>query len=92
MTETFDFGPDDYTFTILDSFGDGIGTGSGTWSLSFQGTMIVSPTNGNFGSSESVDFTLEQESSVVPLPAGLPLMLAGLAGLGLLARRRAGTG
>ena len=93
VTETFDFGPDDYTFTIFDSFGDGLIFGeNGTWSLSFQGTTIVSPTGGDFGSSESVDFTLEQEAAVVPLPAGLPLMLAGLAGLGLLARRRAGTG
>lgn len=33
-------------------------------------------------------FELESNTSVVPLPAALPLLLAGLGGLGLLARRR----
>ena len=36
------------------------------------------------------DFTLRVELQVVPLPAGLPLMGAALAGLGFVARRRRG--
>lgn len=92
VTETFDFEPDDYTFTMFDSFGDGLCCtfGDGTWSLSFQGTTIVSPTGGEFGSSEAVDFTVAEDSTVIPLPAGLPLLLTGLGGLVLLARRRHG--
>merc|ERR1739844_174156 len=43
----------DYTFTIYDSYGDGIccGYGSGNYDVTFDGVLIAS--GGDFGSSES---------------------------------------
>lgn len=48
----------DYTFTIFDSYGDGIccGYGNGSYTLSGPGGTIAS--GGAFGSSESTDFDL----------------------------------
>ena len=48
----------DYTFTIFDSYGDGIccSYGSGSYTLSGPGGTIAS--GGSFGSSESTDFDL----------------------------------
>ncbi|RFU12031.1 hypothetical protein DZD18_14085 [Rhodobacteraceae bacterium W635] len=68
VTETLDLDPGDYTFTMLDSFGDGIccDVGNGTWFLSFQGTTITSPSNGEFGLSESVDFTIAEPADTTP--------------------------
>ncbi len=43
----------------------------------------------DFGGSDPRSFRLEgEEVSHVPLPAALPLLLAGLAGLGFVSRRR----
>lgn len=41
------------------------------------------------GRSDSVSLDTQRDISAVPLPAGLPLLLAGLAGLGIAGRRRA---
>ncbi len=48
-----------YTFTIFDSFGDGIccGFGNGSYTLSSSSGTIVS--GGEFGSSEATDFCIE---------------------------------
>lgn len=43
----------------------------------------------SFSYSASFDVTPVQQIPAVPLPAGLPLLLTALAGIGLLARRRA---
>lgn len=54
----FNLSPGDYTFTINDSYGDGIccGYGSGSYTLSSGSTVIV--TGGNFGASESTSFCI----------------------------------
>ncbi len=53
-----------YEFTIFDRFGDGIccGFGNGNWSIvDLDGnTLAASPTGGNFGASETVDFSTGQ--------------------------------
>ncbi|MCB0638794.1 MAG: T9SS type A sorting domain-containing protein [Lewinella sp.] len=52
-------GADCYEFTIFDSFGDGIccGFGIGNWEIQDAdgNTLVESPSDGNFGSSETVD-------------------------------------
>lgn len=48
--------PGDYTFTVYDSYGDGIPGGSGT--LTSNGAELGS-VGGNFGDSGSFDFTIE---------------------------------
>lgn len=52
----------DYTFTIYDSYGDGLfdGTNTGTYSLVCAAQDVVSYASGsgNFGDSESTDFTI----------------------------------
>lgn len=59
---TFTLTGGDYTFTINDSYGDGIccSYGSGSYSLSSGSTTIVS--GGSFGSSESTGFCIEGSS------------------------------
>jgi hypothetical protein len=73
--------------------GQGINA-QGYWSCSLAGfgefSSFATP-YGNWSTNVQIDnlrFTLGQPAPV-PLPAGLPLMVAGLAALGLLARRRA---
>jgi subtilisin family serine protease len=58
-TENFNLAPGDYTFTINDSFGDGIccAYGSGSYSLDSGSGNIVS--GGAFGSSESTGFCVD---------------------------------
>ncbi len=55
----FNLNPGDYTFTINDTYGDGIccGYGSGSYTLSSGSTIII--TGGNFGASESTSFCVE---------------------------------
>ncbi|ELR70752.1 hypothetical protein C900_03360 [Fulvivirga imtechensis AK7] len=64
VTRTFSgLAPDTYTFTINDSYGDGIccGYGNGSYTLSSaQGTIA---TGGNFGSSESTEFCVEGQTA-----------------------------
>ncbi|MGY3791293.1 fibronectin type III domain-containing protein [Aquimarina sp. 433] len=60
VTETIsDLGNGTYTFTISDSFGDGIccGFGNGSYILSSDSGVIAS--GGEFGSSEATDFCVE---------------------------------
>ncbi|WP_109302717.1 reprolysin-like metallopeptidase [Aquimarina sp. AU474] len=56
LTECLD--PGTYTFTLNDSYGDGMccAYGNGSYSLSSQGTTIAS--GGQFGSSETTTFTV----------------------------------
>jgi hypothetical protein len=51
----------DYTFTITDSYDDGIccSHGSGTYMLDIDGTYIQSPTGGNYGAGETLSFSCE---------------------------------
>lgn len=57
VTENISLGTGDYTFTINDSFGDGIccAYGNGSYSLT-DGTGAVIASGGSFGSSESTSF------------------------------------
>ncbi len=57
VTENISLGTGDYTFTINDSFGDGIccAYGNGSYSLT-DGTGAVIASGGSFGSSESASF------------------------------------
>ena len=59
INETFNIGTDNYTFSIFDSYGDGIccGYGNGSYSLTSGSTTIVS--GGAFGSSEVTEFCVE---------------------------------
>ena len=54
----FDFGcldtEDCYTFTVFDSFGDGMN--GGTYNVTFGEDTFESPSNGDFGSQESIQF------------------------------------
>jgi hypothetical protein len=57
VTETISLSTDDYTFTIFDSYGDGIccAYGNGSYSLQDEfGNVLAS--GGNFNASESTDF------------------------------------
>ncbi len=58
ITEDICLADDCYTFTINDSYGDGIccGFGNGSYSLTNGGTVLAS--GGNFNSSESTDFCI----------------------------------
>ncbi|WP_282084821.1 reprolysin-like metallopeptidase [Aquimarina algiphila] len=61
ITECLD--PGTYTFTLNDSYGDGIccAYGSGSYTLTSQGTTIAS--GGSFGTSESTTFTIGNPSA-----------------------------
>lgn len=62
-TESVCLDEGDYTFTIHDSYGDGIccGYGSGAYSLSIDGSVVAS--GGSFGSQESTAFSVGGGSS-----------------------------
>ena len=65
INETFTgLAVDDYTFTITDSYGDGIccSYGSGSYTLSSDAGTIVS--GGSFGSSEATPFCIEDGGTV----------------------------
>lgn len=66
---SFDLNPGAYSFTIYDSYGDGIccGYGSGSYSLSSGNTIIVS--GGNFGSSESTSFCVNNAEADTQAPS-----------------------
>ncbi|ACY18783.1 peptidase M4 thermolysin [Haliangium ochraceum DSM 14365] len=57
--ETAELDPGSYTFTIRDSYGDGIccAYGNGSYTLSLEGTTIK--TGGNFGSAETTTFAVD---------------------------------
>lgn len=59
VTENFTLTDGDYTFTINDSYGDGIccSYGNGSYTLESGGVTIV--TGGAFGSSEATDFCVD---------------------------------
>ena len=59
VNQSFTLTTDDFTFTIFDSYGDGIccGYGQGSYSLTSGGLTIVS--GGNFGSSEATQFCVD---------------------------------
>lgn len=70
----------DWTFHSIKSAGDTIISDNPEFFASF------SSDDRPFYNSDSVSY--QSGASVVPLPAGLPLLLAGLAGFGVLARRK----
>jgi hypothetical protein len=65
----WDLAPGSYSFTIFDSFGDGIccGFGNGDYSLDTPSGTIPSPSGGAFGSSETIDFSI---AGTPPTPPG----------------------
>jgi len=69
VTQVFNLSNDDYTFTINDSYGDGIccAYGNGSYSLTDANSdEIVS--GGNFASSEATNFCIS--GSITPPPSG----------------------
>lgn len=77
-------GPNDYLFSITDSYGDGIccAEGLGSYSLAL-GATILYESDGQYGFGESVPFTIP--ASPVPVPASawwFGSALLGLAGVG----------
>ncbi|MDT8346835.1 MAG: T9SS type A sorting domain-containing protein, partial [Flavobacteriaceae bacterium] len=55
-----------YTFTIFDSFGDGIccSWGIGNYSLTTDNSTVIFSSNGSFGSAESTSFRVKQTLSI----------------------------
>lgn len=73
VTESFDLADGDYTFTINDSYGDGIccSYGNGSYTLTDgAGTQIV--TGGDFGSSESTSFCISGSGGGNPGGGDMP--------------------
>jgi hypothetical protein len=64
-------------------FNIGAGAATGEYLLSFSGTSFQLTPSGN-----TLDFVATGAVSAVPLPGVLPLLLAGLGGLGVVARRK----
>lgn len=62
--------------------------GAGTYAFSVYGASTQEP--GTFDLYWNAVFTVEADTPAVPLPAGLPLLAAGLGALGLVSRRRKG--
>ncbi len=62
VSQTFNLASGDYTFTIYDSYGDGIccAYGNGSYSLTSGSVTIVQ--GGSFGSSESTNFCVDMGS------------------------------
>ncbi len=76
----------DWTFSISDSFGDGLccDGGAGGYSLLYNSSVLYE-SDGQFGSGESVAFTIP---NAVPVPAAAWLFGSALAGLGWMRRRQ----
>ncbi|MBL6447987.1 T9SS type A sorting domain-containing protein [Fulvivirga sp. 29W222] len=68
ITETFNVGGGAYTFTINDSYGDGIccSNGNGSYTLRDANNNVIA-TGGDFGSSESVNYCTEGNDTSAPV-------------------------
>ncbi|MEE9328904.1 MAG: VPLPA-CTERM sorting domain-containing protein [Parvularculaceae bacterium] len=80
-------------FTLTSNLGDSFAIPAAIGMVNFATTFIGVTTltlTQNFGGSLQLDnFTINSvNGSPVPLPAALPLMIAGIAGLGAMTRRR----
>ena len=78
VTETFNVGAGNFTFTINDQYGDGICCtyGNGSYTLTdANGNVIAS--GGSFGSSESVDYCTEGGSTADTEAPSSPQSLSG---------------
>ena len=79
-------------FTLTSNLGDSFAIPAAIGTVSFATTFIGVTTltlTQSFGASLQIDnFTINSVTSAVPLPAALPLMIAGIAGLGAMTRRR----
>ncbi|WP_424968103.1 MULTISPECIES: VPLPA-CTERM sorting domain-containing protein [unclassified Dinoroseobacter] len=84
---------DSIAVTLFDSMSNVLETttilANGIYSFSSNGvtSMFLDDSSTAYGVSYA-DWTFDAATSPIPLPAGLPLLLTTLAGLGLVARRR----
>ncbi|MEM9046164.1 MAG: DVUA0089 family protein [Pseudomonadota bacterium] len=90
---TYFFGISEFDSIFADNFindGTGFEAGEiGNFQLNVNGVLAGSAIAGSDGTTTATEETAFFRATVaVPLPASLPLVLAGLAGLGLMTRRK----
>lgn len=73
----WDLDPGNYEFNIFDSFGDGLAADDGNYTLTTPTESITSPSNGSFGSSETVAFSVNATSVPFEFSPGLGLLTVG---------------
>lgn len=77
LLDSFSFSPSDDQLAFFGVAGD----------MAFD-TLVITETTGSYDDEYFGNFIATEATAPVPLPAALPLLLAGIGGLGLMVRRR----